>query len=121
MIDWATEMKKEHKDNSPRGLPWIFSGGVLLILGMCVCSVILYAVSGGFSDDTQLALLWLLEFFAVFLMILSLCALIFAVWRMARYRRLRYVLFMGLYFLSGITGAGLIFFGRFIIMTAGGS
>ena len=114
-------MEAEKEANVQRNMPWILKGGVPIILGLCVCTMIIFAVDGVFPNNTLFNLLSLLQFLAGFLIVLSLCSLVFNIWRLLRHPRVKYVLCLGFYLLSGIFGAVVMFLGSFIIAASGGN
>ena len=92
-----------------------------MILGLCICTLALYAADGSFSGNTLFTLLRLVQFFTGFLVILSLCSLVFNIWRLVKSPRIKYAVFTVLYLLSGIFGTVLMFSCGFIIVATGGN
>ncbi|MDR0585060.1 MAG: hypothetical protein LBG57_12065 [Treponema sp.] len=108
-----------------RGVPWPLRGGVLLSFSLSVAAFVLYMAGNiperGFPDETQFLLLRIMQYLALFLIVFSLCALGFSVRLLVRKPRFRYLLGMGLYFLTGILGILLVVLNSFIVVAAGGN
>lgn len=109
----------------PRGVPWPLRGGVFLSFALSAAALVLYMAGNiperGFPDETQFLLLRAMQYLSLFLTVFSLCALGFSIRLLVRKPRFRYLLGMGLYFLTGILGILLVVFNSFIVVAARGN
>jgi hypothetical protein len=99
--------------------------GLIASLALSAAALALYALGSmpepGFSDRTLFTLLRVLRYVALFVIVFSLCALVFGVRLMVRRPRIRYALCIGLYALCGIFGLALVILTAFIVVAAGGN
>jgi len=102
-------------------MPRALKKGVLLLLGLCITTLVIYIFGREFSNFALLALLWILQFFAGFLALLSFCALALNIWHFIHNKRLKTLLGLGFYFLCGIFGIFLFLFNAFVIVLTRGN
>ena len=60
-----------------KNFPWVFTVGVPVLFFLNICTLFVFALGSSFSSEVLVTLLWFLQFFAGFLSVLSLCALIY--------------------------------------------
>jgi len=114
------ETKRLYQNIPDIKMPLFIKGGFPLVFGLSFLNLLFYVAAGALSDKVLFVALRSLRFLSSFLIVLSLTAIMYTVYRTIKHFYLRYVLYMVLYLLGGLCGVILLVFDTFIIATAGG-
>jgi membrane-associated HD superfamily phosphohydrolase len=101
----------------------LFKGALFFALFFCLFCLFLYAAGTrqGFTDKTQILLLYLSLNSGLVLTLCSICGVCFYFSRIFRGPRFRYILMTGVYLGLAVFGAAVSLLALFIIAAAGGN